>query len=236
MTAPECVFLLANGQKCRCAAKRGQPFCRHHDPAASATCPTPEHQRFSRHRRWIAVSRDLPSLDPAFLPTEILEILEALLSDGEDGISDRVAGRLLRILLRRIGHVPFAIPDAEPANCPTPEAEPRAPSQPSLAPEDIARALDETDRMNAMLGSLLGIHSKRLDPEQFDPKRLDPKQPDLSQMHASLPQMPPHVRQMQPHVRQMQPHPVSHPAASALHAAVSQLTPMESPGPHHGRN
>ncbi|MGB7135206.1 MAG: hypothetical protein WBD46_07950, partial [Acidobacteriaceae bacterium] len=116
MTAPECTRLLLHGQKCRAAAKRGLPFCRHHDPAAAAAPPRrpcSEYERFSRHRHWINVGRDLPWFAPAELPVEILAIHQALLEDGSGGISDREAGRLLRGLLRRIGCVPFEIPDPE---------------------------------------------------------------------------------------------------------------------------
>lgn len=130
MTVPECTFLLSTGKKCRAAATRGRPFCRHHDPAAKAApagLRIPKHNLFSRHRRWMVINRDFPHTHPADLPGDVFEILHALLADGEDGISDREAGRLLRGMLRRLGAVPFALPEPTLPNMP-----PRPPAAPSI--------------------------------------------------------------------------------------------------------
>jgi len=111
---PECCFTLPNGCKCRCAATRNQPFCRHHMPH-SAGPSISRRDRYSRIARWSQLSRGLAWLDPEEIPMEIYSILLSLLEDGPRGISDREAGRLLRGLLRRLGSVPFALPDPEPS-------------------------------------------------------------------------------------------------------------------------
>lgn len=200
--ASECTFLLANGLKCRGAAKHGQPFCRHHDPAAKAAPaqrPIPEHQRFSRHRRWIALHRDLPWMAPGDIPDEILQILQALLDQGPDSISDRVAGHNLRALLRRLGRVPFELPD---------------PPQASGVPADIARSLEENDRSLAQLGSLPGI---------APPRGL---LPDLPQMRRDLTEMLPHPRHIQPHLPHIQPDPNCRPTN---HIGPRPVAPAHDP-------
>jgi hypothetical protein len=108
----ECTFILPNGQKCRCIACRNQDRCRHHAPKPSAATPRPlpKHLLFSRHRRWSSLGREIPTMHPTQAPTDIYDILLALLTDGEQGISDREAGRLLRGLLRLLGSVPFPAP------------------------------------------------------------------------------------------------------------------------------
>ncbi len=124
--APECRFILPTGRKCRCAANRNQPFCRHHTPP-SGRPPVPRRERYSRIARWSRLSRGLPWLDPTEIPGEIYCILLSLLEEGPRGISDRGAGRLIRGLLRRLGCVPFALPDEEPFPAPPPKAAPPAP-------------------------------------------------------------------------------------------------------------
>jgi hypothetical protein len=144
--APECSALLATGRKCRAAATRGRAFCRHHDPTAKtapATRPISKRDLFSRLRRWSQLSRDLPWLDPAEIPAEAFSIFLALLEDGEGGISDREAGRLLRGLFRRLGAVPFAPP--RPPHC----AAPPPPTPRALDPDPAPALL----RMLASLGA-----------------------------------------------------------------------------------
>ena len=249
MTAPECTRLLRNGQKCRATAKRGLPFCRHHDPATAAAPPRrpcTEYERFSRHRHWINISRDLPWFAPAELPAEILAIHQALLEDGSGGISDREAGRLLRGLLRRIGHVPFELPGPELPGPDSPDpdspgpgfsysarpAQPQLPARASLAPgldPGLASGLAPgLDSINALVASLLG----------------SAPQPDLPHIQPNLPHMRPDPRHIQPNLPQMRPNPncptanhiaplaaasAVHAAPSAAHPAPSQMTPLQSP-------
>ncbi len=126
---PECCFILPSGKKCRCAATRNQAVCRHHapKPAFPGPPPVPKCDVYSRHNRWTRLGRNIPWLDSVEIPSEIYEILCCLIEDGPRGISDREAGRLLRGLLRRLGSVPFPIP--EPPGMPSP-AQPPAPARP----------------------------------------------------------------------------------------------------------
>lgn len=132
MQARECRFHLPAGRKCRAAATRNQPFCRHHGPKAArpGPPPLPKSERYSRLAHWSWLGRSLPWLDPSEIPGEVWMILSSLLEDGTGGISDRVAGRLLRALLRRHGSVPFPVPAAAaaPEPAPEPSPEPAAPS------------------------------------------------------------------------------------------------------------
>ncbi len=125
MRARECSHLLRTGHRCRCAALRNQPWCRHHAPKKAPAGPPPlrARDRYSRLSHWSDVGRTLAWIDPAEIPGEAYSILCALLEDGVGGISDRQAGRLLRGLLRRIGQVPFLPPG--------PPSVPTAPSQPA---------------------------------------------------------------------------------------------------------
>lgn len=227
--APECTVRLANGLKCRGAAKRGQPFCRHHDPASAvppAQRPLTEHDRFSRHRHWIGINRNLPWFDPADIPMEILQILEALLETGIQGISDREAGRLLRGLLRRIGHVPLQLQDSDLPASEVPGRELPTPPLPSPASASGATptpALDELEQTNALIASILRAAT----------------QPDLPHMQPHLPDFQPNPRRIQSHlpdmrpiancpsVNRMAPYPsasAAHPATPASHAPQRQLT------------
>jgi len=117
MRARECSHLLANGHRCRCAAIRNQPWCRHHAPQGAAAPPPPlrARDRFSRLARWSGAVHRMPLLGPAEIPIQIYGILMSLLEDGDGGISDRQAGRLLRGYLRRLGKVPFPVPGRRPA-------------------------------------------------------------------------------------------------------------------------
>ncbi len=107
---PECRHILPSGLKCRAAAVRSQPFCRHHGSRPVA----PAFSGFSRARRWRSLGRNLAHLDKADIPAQIYDILDSLL---DDCISDLTAGRFLRALLCRLGSVPFTFPfspDAQP--------------------------------------------------------------------------------------------------------------------------
>jgi hypothetical protein len=228
---PECTHRLAAGRKCRGAALRGQPFCRHHDPNAAAPTQRPitQYERFSRHRRWIGIHHALPWFTPAEIPIEVFAILHALLEDGDQGISDREAGRLLRALLRRIGDVPFPLPDPDgPASeppAPTPAWPPATTAYPAFS---ASPHLDTAEQTEAMIASLLRSAS----------------QPDLPHIQPSLPHIQPDPRHLRPNLPQVRPNPNCHaasriappaaasaapPAASAAPRSQSQLTRLQSP-------
>jgi hypothetical protein len=203
MMTPECTFVLPNTQKCRGSARRGKLFCRHHDPTSSVVPPVrhiPKTQSWSRHRRWLAVNRDLFAIRAADLPDEIFQILHALLGDGEDGISDREAGRLLRVFIRRNGSVP-AIPGTEPETQsgiesesePTIQPNPGPfPSLPHLGfdPEALANRKYDLLLLNRLATSL-GIPERAPElPSHPGPNR---SQPDLLQMRPDPRQVRPHL-------------------------------------------
>jgi hypothetical protein len=158
MQARECHFRLPNGRKCRAAATRNQPFCRHHRPKPAVAGPPPLRKRdlYCRLGHWAHVSRNIPWFDPAEIPDEIYGILYSLLQDDVGGISDREAGRLLRGLLRRVGQVPFPLPgssgaDARSASFPMP--------MPARQPAD-ADPLADPAALNRMMAAL-GIANPR---------------------------------------------------------------------------
>jgi hypothetical protein len=147
--APECTFVRRNGRKCRAAANRNQAFCRHHAPKRASDGPPPIAKRniYTNLARWRAFGRDLRWLDPAEIPFNVYEILNALTgANPGDHLSDLIAGRYLRALLTKIGEVPFPRPDFEPTAAP-PQApsSPAAPSpnqpQPATSPADSASSL-----------------------------------------------------------------------------------------------
>jgi hypothetical protein len=103
----ECRFVLPDRRKCRCAALRNQKFCRHHLlHAKPAPALQPKERPYSRIVRWRELGQSVTTLPLEDIPYEVLDILTCLLEDGDGGISDRQAGRLLRGLLRRIGSIP----------------------------------------------------------------------------------------------------------------------------------
>jgi hypothetical protein len=131
--ARECEFRLATGRKCRAAANRNQPFCRHHAPSSAvpAEPPIPKEERYSDLRRWRRLGAQLHSMPADEIPNAVFEILQCLVDRGLDStghISDLTAGRFLRALLNRLGDVPFPDPDlafvsessAAPASWPGP--------------------------------------------------------------------------------------------------------------------
>jgi hypothetical protein len=126
---PECSQTLPSGQKCRCLALRGRDACRHH--CAGPLPPlAPRRGGFSRITRWRNLGLTVHTLPARDIPFHAFVLLGALLADGDDGISDREAGRLLRVLLRRHGSIPFAPPPGVKVG-PDPDPDP-APSAGSV--------------------------------------------------------------------------------------------------------
>lgn len=132
--AAECAFILSSGKHCRCVATRNQRFCRHHGRASAPRPPQPH--LYSSLAHWRNLGRTVHTLPIEEIPAEAFWILEALLDTGSAGISDRVAGRLLRALFRRYGSVPFDLPgrrsEATPSPQPPPPPVPAAGASPSL--------------------------------------------------------------------------------------------------------
>ncbi len=106
---PECSHILSNGQKCHCLALRGRSTCRHHSTSPLPP-PKPPRALYPRLSRWRELGRTASSMSVSEVPYNAYCILGALLGDGEDGISDRVAGTLLRTFVRRYGRIPFPPP------------------------------------------------------------------------------------------------------------------------------
>lgn len=101
--ARECAFILPGGKKCRCMANRNHKFCRHH--GAPFRHHTPFGDRpWSRLACWRDTVRSLPTLPKQEIPGQLLQTLYSLLHND---ISDRTAGRILRVLLQRYGDLPL---------------------------------------------------------------------------------------------------------------------------------
>lgn len=149
--SPECQFILPTGHKCRCAATRNQPFCRHHGPKPPGLPPLSRRQRYSRLARWALLGREIPQLELTQIPFEAYDILLSLLEDGSAGISDRGAGRLLRGLLRRFGSVPFSPPVYKP-DAATPQPAPASGARSATPP-----ALDSKQLDPRLLDALLSV-------------------------------------------------------------------------------
>lgn len=176
MTVPECRYILLNGQKCRCAALRNQPFCLHHkykSPVAGPP-PLPKRDRYSRLSRWRRLGQCAPWLDPAEIPGEILGILHSLLGKDAEPISNLAAGRYLRSLLVRLGHVPFDSPGAGEE----PPAE--LPADPAFMP---APALEGARR-----------NSAQALPFPVPPRPRSASGPTAEDVHAALEEAFPHGR------------------------------------------
>ena len=147
--APECTFVRRNGRKCRAAANRNQAFCRHHAPKPASDGPPPIAKRniYTNLAKWRALGRDLRWLDPAEIPFNVYEILNALTgANPGDHLSDLIAGRYLRALLTKIGEVPFPQPGLEPSAAPpqapsSQAAPPPAQLQPATPPADSTPSL-----------------------------------------------------------------------------------------------
>jgi hypothetical protein len=101
MNTRECTAILRNGRKCGCAASKNQAFCRHHGAHSR-----PRIDAVSRPVFWRKFGATLSRIEPPFIPDAIQFILDALLHDNENGISDRVAGRILRTLVRSLDAPP----------------------------------------------------------------------------------------------------------------------------------
>jgi hypothetical protein len=147
---PECTQILPSGQKCRCLALRGRDACRHH-LAGPLPPPAPRRGGFSRVSRWRDLGLTVHALPARDIPFHAFSILGSLIADGDDGISDREAGRLLRALLRRHGSIPFAPPPGVQLESdePDPLTEP-APTTASV-PQDLSQMFSPEllDRMLA---------------------------------------------------------------------------------------
>ncbi|MFY9746362.1 MAG: hypothetical protein WA891_20855 [Acidobacteriaceae bacterium] len=198
----ECSHILPTGRKCRAAATRNQPLCRHHapKPAVAGPPPLPKRDRYSRIARWTNLSRNLPWLAAAEIPSEIFTILYSLL---QDDISDREAGRLLRGLLLRLGSVPFPIPDPDAA-APQPE-QPRLPPSTPSAPFSDSRTLDPGVYDPALLDSLLQSLGQRFPEFESVRSSLHQTQPPLTQPQPSLTHTRPSPHQTRPTMNQTQP-------------------------------
>ena len=185
----ECAFILPGGRKCRAAANRHQALCRHHLPQPAVPGPPPKYRRdaYSRHNRWTQLGRSIPWIEPSRIPREAFAILEALMQDGPFGVSDRVAGRLLRGLLRRLGDIPFVLAGAV-HDRPSPVT-----SNPVPASRGVSRPA--------------ASRPAATEPAVFDPAVLDALLAALtpSETQPHVPQMQPHVPHMQPDPRHMQP-------------------------------
>ncbi len=136
---PECTFILRNGQKCRAAATRNHPCCRHHGPKVDGP-PVQRRHINPANTRWRAIGRNLRWIHPAEIPFAVHHILASMLLPRPDRLSDLVAGRYLRLLLLRLGTMPFDLSGAaptppasvpQPAACPIPDT----PPIPGLPPE-----------------------------------------------------------------------------------------------------
>lgn len=99
----ECVFTLSSGRKCRGTATRGHAFCRHHGAPAKSSAPAVDPYLWNRRSCWLHFGRELDLLTAEEIPGSILNLLQALL---DNVVSDRFAGRCLRILLQRFGSLP----------------------------------------------------------------------------------------------------------------------------------
>jgi len=204
MTVPECTFIRPNGQKCRAAANRNHSLCRHQAPAVPGPPPVPKSQLYSRIRQWSLVSRSLPWLDKADIPFEIYGILLALFVDDDTGISDREAGRLLRGLLRRLGAIPFPMPEstnehAEQENAPSPSpAVPHAARQQSVALSDLDALRQASHDPDQMMNVLMALGERERIERQ-------PAKPGLPQTRPGLQLTRPPLKQTQPSTRQTRP-------------------------------
>jgi hypothetical protein len=202
----ECSFILSTGRKCHGAANHNQALCRHHmpKPAHPGPPPAPKSERYSRIARWARLGRSLPWLDAAEIPSEIFNILYCLIEDGEGGISDHEAGRLLRGLLRRIGSVPFAIPDPS-------APDPSAASAPSASSE-------------AAHSAPASVPAEFLDPGAFDPGYFDPER--LDSLLASLAQRYPVFEAARLHLQQTRPSVPQSPLPLPQAPSSSRQTPL----------
>lgn len=147
--AAECAFILPSGKKCRCMANRHHKFCRHHGaPAQRRTLPTGD-LPWSRLACWRDLGRALPDYPKEEIPGQLLQVLYSLSCDK---ISDRTAGRILRILLQRYGDMPL-MPTPEtglvPRNAPSPSQNLVVAGVPISNPDDID---DET--LNRLIAQL----------------------------------------------------------------------------------
>jgi hypothetical protein len=100
----ECTFTLPTGKKCRCMATRDHAFCRHHGAPRSTRKPRRDPDVWSRRACWRDVGRSAATIAKEDAVLNAVEVLRAL---QENCISDRTAGRLLRVLLQRWDDLPL---------------------------------------------------------------------------------------------------------------------------------
>jgi hypothetical protein len=164
---PECTHTLPNGQKCRGAALHHQEFCRHHAPSSVYT-PSAVSKRhsFTPRARWRAFGRQIPVLDASQMHVALYQLLESLTDpDPSFHHSDLVVGRNLRLLLSRLGHVPFPAPGvAAPAPSPAP---PQTVPQPRPALVRTPSQLDDSELAPDVRAALKSI-AQDSTPESFD--------------------------------------------------------------------
>jgi rRNA maturation protein Nop10 len=157
---PECRFILPNGQLCRGAALRHQDFCRHHGHLSAVPGPPPvsKHDRYSPLAYRRALGRSLPWIVREEIPSAIYEILHSLTEkDPAERIADRTAGHYLRLLLQRLGDVPFPNPG---------EAGPPLPRPRSPLPLPVAHTSAVAPDLHSTLAMLPSM-SQNPDPRDF---------------------------------------------------------------------
>ncbi|MGA7523682.1 MAG: hypothetical protein WBW84_14610 [Acidobacteriaceae bacterium] len=152
---PECTHILPNGQKCRGLAGSNQPFCRHHRPK---NAPPSGRRRNSRSMlaHWRATGRDLSALPHEELAPILYNLLQCLTQPRGLAPSDRTVGHYLRIILTRLGQVPFAAPfPDEESELPQPATAETISLAPSATSPGMPTELAQLQRdLTAMLGSL----------------------------------------------------------------------------------
>ena len=96
----------------------------------------PRRGGFSRVTRWRDLGLSVHTLPAHDIPFHAFVLLGALIADGDDGISDREAGRLLRVLLRRHGSIPFPPPPGVQVE---PDPDPDPPPTAGSVPQDLSQ-------------------------------------------------------------------------------------------------
>jgi hypothetical protein len=172
----ECTFTLPTGRKCRCMATRGFAFCRHH--GAPGRPRVPRHEReWSRLSCWRNLSRAYQEEPVEELPARMLFLLQSLL---QDEVSDRFAGRSLRILLKRFNGIPFIVaPEFDQPPAIFSPAPPAPPAQPAAlraeSPEDAAERMRMIRWAQSLAASFGG------------PRSVPGSQPPVAQSRPSAP-------------------------------------------------
>ena len=158
---PECSHILPNHHKCHGLALRGHQRCFHHIDPAQRPPLRPLRDPFSRITRWRQLGRRVHTLPVHEIPCNVYSVLGGLFNDGQDGISDREAGRLLRILLRRHGSIP-ALPPPE-VLIEAPFTQPAKPSAVSATTPNIHSAPNPSGRQQGIDPELLDFLESQVD-------------------------------------------------------------------------